>query len=137
MTGWLTKAFRLRYLSHKDVKRASGEPYYYHPLSVAKIVASEINIDDVSVVAALLHDTVEDTAVTLEDIEQGVRGRWFTSSTVSPRFRARSRAAIPSRPRAFMKLLAAVHWQKYPRRGAHQVCRPAPQHADNPALAPR
>ncbi|MGK7370320.1 MAG: RelA/SpoT family protein, partial [Candidatus Halalkalibacterium sp. M3_1C_030] len=47
-----------------------GEPYYYHPVEVAKIVASEINIDDVSVTAALLHDTVEDTSVTLEDIEK-------------------------------------------------------------------
>ncbi len=64
------RAFTLCYLSHKDVKRASGEPYYYHPVAVAKIVASEINIDDVSVVAALLHDTVEDTSVTLEDIEE-------------------------------------------------------------------
>lgn len=62
------KAFKLCYLSHKDGKRASGEPYYYHPVEVAKIVAREINIDDVSVVAALLHDTVEDTDVELEDI---------------------------------------------------------------------
>ncbi|MDR8392259.1 bifunctional (p)ppGpp synthetase/guanosine-3',5'-bis(diphosphate) 3'-pyrophosphohydrolase [Aliifodinibius sp. S!AR15-10] len=66
----VTKAFKLCYLSHKGVRRASGEPFYYHPVSVAKIVASEINIDDVSVAAALLHDTVEDTEVTLEDIER-------------------------------------------------------------------
>ena len=66
----VARAFKLCYLSHKDVDRASGEPYYYHPVSVAKIVASEINIDDVSVVASLLHDTVEDTEVTLEDIEE-------------------------------------------------------------------
>lgn len=64
------RAFKLCYASHKGVKRASGEPYYYHPVAVAKIVAAEINIDDVSVVAALLHDTVEDTSVTLEDIEE-------------------------------------------------------------------
>jgi len=66
----IARAFKLCYLSHKDVDRASGEPFYYHPVSVAKIVASEINIDDVSVVASLLHDTVEDTGVTLEDIEE-------------------------------------------------------------------
>ncbi|RNC84773.1 MAG: bifunctional (p)ppGpp synthetase/guanosine-3',5'-bis(diphosphate) 3'-pyrophosphohydrolase [Balneola sp.] len=64
----VTRAFKLCYLSHKDGKRASGEPYYYHPVEVAKIVAQEINIDDISVVAALLHDTVEDTEVELEDI---------------------------------------------------------------------
>ncbi|MDX1639245.1 MAG: bifunctional (p)ppGpp synthetase/guanosine-3',5'-bis(diphosphate) 3'-pyrophosphohydrolase [Balneolaceae bacterium] len=66
----VTRAFKLCYLSHRGVKRASGEPFYYHPVAVAKIVASEINIDDVSVAAALLHDTVEDTEVTLEDIER-------------------------------------------------------------------
>lgn len=63
------RAFKLCYLSHKGVTRASGEPFYYHPMAVAKIVASEINIDDESVVASLLHDTVEDTDVTLDDIE--------------------------------------------------------------------
>ncbi len=64
----IRKAFKLCCISHEGVKRASGEAYYYHPLSVAEIVASEINIDDVSVAASLLHDTVEDTGVTLEDI---------------------------------------------------------------------
>lgn len=64
----IRQAFVLCYLSHKGIKRASGEPYYYHPLAVAEIVASEITIDDVSVVGALLHDTVEDTEVALSDI---------------------------------------------------------------------
>lgn len=68
----ITKAFKLCYLSHEDMTRASGEPYYYHPVEVAKIVASEINIDDVSVIASLLHDTVEDTNVNLDDIRH-----WF------------------------------------------------------------
>ncbi|MDX1671980.1 MAG: bifunctional (p)ppGpp synthetase/guanosine-3',5'-bis(diphosphate) 3'-pyrophosphohydrolase [Balneolaceae bacterium] len=66
----ITRAFKLCYISHKGVKRASGEPYYYHPVAVARIVAAEINIDTVSVVASLLHDTVEDTKVTLKDIEE-------------------------------------------------------------------
>lgn len=66
----VSRAFKLCYLSHQDVERASGEPFYRHPVTVAKIVASEINIDDVSVIAALLHDTVEDTSVTLEDIKE-------------------------------------------------------------------
>ncbi|MTI88646.1 MAG: bifunctional (p)ppGpp synthetase/guanosine-3',5'-bis(diphosphate) 3'-pyrophosphohydrolase [Balneolaceae bacterium] len=65
----LIRAFKLCYVSHEGMTRASGEPYYFHPLEVAKIVAREINIDDVSVVASLLHDTVEDTEVTLEDIK--------------------------------------------------------------------
>lgn len=68
--GMVSRAFKLCYLSHEGIKRASGEPFYYHPLAVAGIVASEINIDHVSVVASLLHDTVEDTDVTLEDIEE-------------------------------------------------------------------
>ena len=50
----IIKAFTLCYLSHNGVTRASGEPYYYHPVEVAKIVAQEINIDDTSVIAALL-----------------------------------------------------------------------------------
>ena len=57
-------AFALACHSHKGVTRASGEPYYIHPLEVAKIVASELSIDGESVVAALIHDTVEDTDVT-------------------------------------------------------------------------
>jgi len=65
----ITRAFKLCCKSHEDVKRASGEPYYQHPVEVARIMAEEFNIDDVSVVAALLHDTVEDTSVTLEYID--------------------------------------------------------------------
>ncbi|MEX2640497.1 MAG: bifunctional (p)ppGpp synthetase/guanosine-3',5'-bis(diphosphate) 3'-pyrophosphohydrolase [Balneolales bacterium] len=66
----IIRAFKLSVLSHQGVARASGEPYYLHPLEVAKIVVREIGMDDVSVVAALLHDTVEDTSVKLEDIEE-------------------------------------------------------------------
>lgn len=68
----ITRAFKLCFLSHEGMARASGEPYYYHPVEVAKIVASEFNIDDVSVIASLLHDTVEDTDVSLDDIRH-----WF------------------------------------------------------------
>lgn len=66
----ITRAFKLCCKSHENVKRASGEPFYEHPLEVAKIMAEEFNIDDISVTAALLHDTVEDTSVTLDDIEE-------------------------------------------------------------------
>lgn len=65
----IERAFKLTYLSHSGITRASGEPYYLHPLAVAEIVADEIGLDDVSVAAALLHDTVEDTDVSLADIE--------------------------------------------------------------------
>jgi GTP pyrophosphokinase/guanosine-3',5'-bis(diphosphate) 3'-pyrophosphohydrolase len=61
-------AFALACQSHKGATRASGEPYYHHPLEVAKIVASDLSIDGESVVAALIHDTVEDTHVTLDDV---------------------------------------------------------------------
>ncbi len=64
----IAKAFKLSFLSHKGIVRASGEPYYLHPLEVARIVIKEIGMDDVSVAAALLHDTVEDTEVGLDDI---------------------------------------------------------------------
>lgn len=65
----ITRAFALSFLSHKGAVRASGEPYYFHPLEVAHIVIKEMSLDDVSVAAALLHDTVEDTSISLEDIQ--------------------------------------------------------------------
>ncbi|MGF1668902.1 MAG: RelA/SpoT family protein, partial [Balneolaceae bacterium] len=66
----IIKAFKLCYASHEGVKRASGEPFYQHPVEVAKIVVSDFKIDDESVVAALLHDTVEDTSVSLNNIRE-------------------------------------------------------------------
>ena len=63
------KALALAAKAHKDMRRKSGEPYIYHPLAVAKIVVQEINLGTTSVVCALLHDVVEDTEYTLEDIE--------------------------------------------------------------------
>lgn len=51
------------------MRRKSGEPYIYHPIAVARIVAEEIGLDTTSIVCALLHDTVEDTYITLDDIE--------------------------------------------------------------------
>ena len=74
----IIKAFKLCYLSHRRIKRASGEPYYYHPVEVAKIVAKKINMDVTSVVAALLHDTIEDTDVEIDDITH-----WFGSEVAS------------------------------------------------------
>ncbi|MBQ7550782.1 MAG: bifunctional (p)ppGpp synthetase/guanosine-3',5'-bis(diphosphate) 3'-pyrophosphohydrolase [Bacteroidales bacterium] len=62
------KAMALAASAHKDMRRRSGEPYIYHPLAVAKIVVQEINLGTTSVVCALLHDVVEDTEYTLDDI---------------------------------------------------------------------
>ena len=64
----VSKAFHLCYDAHRHSLRASGEPYYTHPVEVAHILVREISLDDVSVAAALLHDVVEDTEYTLDDI---------------------------------------------------------------------
>ena len=56
--------------AHRNQRRKSGEAYIFHPISVAKIVAEQIGLDATSIAAALLHDVVEDTAYTLDDIER-------------------------------------------------------------------
>lgn len=63
-------AFDTALEAHSEMRRKSGEPYIYHPIAAAQIVAEEIGLSTTSVVAALLHDVVEDTDVTLEDIER-------------------------------------------------------------------
>jgi GTP pyrophosphokinase len=63
------KAFELAVESHKNMRRKSGEPYIFHPIAVAKICAEEIGLGATSVACALLHDTVEDTDLSLDDIE--------------------------------------------------------------------
>ncbi|MEZ4759032.1 MAG: bifunctional (p)ppGpp synthetase/guanosine-3',5'-bis(diphosphate) 3'-pyrophosphohydrolase [Flavobacteriales bacterium] len=67
-TRQIRKAFNLAVEAHKDQRRKSGEPYIYHPIAVARICAEEIGLGATGVVAALLHDTVEDTDLTLDDI---------------------------------------------------------------------
>ncbi|MCB0820139.1 MAG: bifunctional (p)ppGpp synthetase/guanosine-3',5'-bis(diphosphate) 3'-pyrophosphohydrolase [Bacteroidetes bacterium] len=64
----IRKAFDLALDAHKDMRRKSGEPYIYHPIAVAQITVSEMGLGATAVICALLHDTVEDTDVTLEDI---------------------------------------------------------------------
>ena len=66
----IRRAFKLAQDAHADVRRKSGEPYILHPLEVAQIVAKEIGLGPVSVAAALIHDVVEDSDYTLEDIER-------------------------------------------------------------------
>ena len=63
------KAFNFAAEAHKDMRRRTGEPYIYHPLEVARIVAGEIGLSKTSIICALLHDVVEDTDYTLKDIE--------------------------------------------------------------------
>ena len=66
----IRNAFDIAVDAHKKQRRKSGEAYIFHPIAVAKIVASEIGLDSTSIAAALLHDVVEDTDYTLADIEQ-------------------------------------------------------------------
>jgi len=66
----IRKAFNLSVDAHKDMRRKSGEPYIYHPIDVARIAAKDIGLGTTSIICALLHDVVEDTDYTLEDIER-------------------------------------------------------------------
>ena len=69
----ITKAFNFAKQAHKGVKRRSGEPYIMHPIAVAKIVCTEIGLGSTSICSALLHDVVEDTDYTVEDIENAAK----------------------------------------------------------------
>lgn len=66
----IRSAFDIAVDAHKNQRRKSGEAYVFHPIAVAKIVASEMGLDAVSIASALLHDVVEDTEYTLADIER-------------------------------------------------------------------
>ena len=65
----ITKAFNFARQAHKGVRRLSGEPYIMHPIAVAQIACEEVGLGSTSICAALLHDVVEDTYYTTEDIE--------------------------------------------------------------------
>lgn len=66
----IRKAFDISLEAHKNMRRKSGEPYIYHPIAVAQICAEEIGLGTTSVVCALLHDVVEDTELTIDDIQR-------------------------------------------------------------------
>lgn len=68
----IRKAFDVAVEAHKDQRRKSGEAYIFHPIAVAKIVAAEIGLGPTSIAAALMHDVVEDTDITIEQIS-----KWF------------------------------------------------------------
>ncbi len=65
----IRKAFEVAVEAHKEIRRKSGEPYIYHPIAVAQICAEEIGLGSIGIVCALLHDTVEDTDLTLDDVK--------------------------------------------------------------------
>lgn len=64
----IEKAFKIAYEAHKNMRRRSGEPYIMHPLAVARIVSEDIGLGVKAIVSALLHDVVEDTDITLDEI---------------------------------------------------------------------
>ncbi|MBN8653981.1 MAG: bifunctional (p)ppGpp synthetase/guanosine-3',5'-bis(diphosphate) 3'-pyrophosphohydrolase [Cytophagales bacterium] len=66
----IKRAFTISMEAHKDMRRKSGEPYIFHPLSVAEICVEEIGLGTTSIIAALLHDVVEDTDIQLKDLER-------------------------------------------------------------------
>ena len=66
----IERAYRFAKEAHKGIRRRSGEPYILHPIAVAKIASQEMGLGSTSICAALLHDVVEDTDYTVEDIEQ-------------------------------------------------------------------
>ncbi|MDO5342568.1 MAG: RelA/SpoT family protein [Bacteroidia bacterium] len=66
----VTEAYMLAANAHKDARRKSGEPYMYHPLAVATIIAGEMGMGMTSIICALLHDVVEDTEYTLDDMRR-------------------------------------------------------------------
>ena len=66
----IKQAFHTAAEAHKEMRRKSGEPYIYHPIAVAQIVVEEIGLGTTSIISALLHDVVEDTDMTISDIEQ-------------------------------------------------------------------
>ena len=66
----IRKAFDVAVEAHQDQRRKSGEAYVFHPIAVAKIVAGEIGLGATAIAAALMHDVVEDTDITVKDIEK-------------------------------------------------------------------
>src|SRR5690606_20261607 len=66
----IRKAFHIALDAHKDQRRKTGEPYIYHPIEVAKIVANEIGLGGNSIACALLHDVIEDSDYTYEDLKK-------------------------------------------------------------------
>ena len=75
-TALITSAYHVARAAHEGQVRRSGDPYIQHPLAVAKILA-DLGLDDITLSAALLHDSVEDTGVTLEEVAAEFGDRVF------------------------------------------------------------
>ncbi len=71
----IKRAFKLSQEAHKNMRRRSGEPYILHPLAVAQICVEEIGLGTTSIIAAILHDVVEDTEMEIEDMERNFGGK--------------------------------------------------------------
>ena len=76
-TEEIRKAFEVALEAHSGVRRKSGELYIFHPLAVANIAKVEIGVDSVGIVCALLHDVVEDSNMTIQDMEDLFGKRWL------------------------------------------------------------
>ena len=101
------KAFRLALKAHKDVRRKSGEPYIFHPLAVATIIVDEMRLGSTSIIASLLHDVVEDTEYSIEDIKKEFGGKISEIVDGLTKFKDRSLLPELGSSENFSKLLIA------------------------------
>ena len=123
----LNRAYVYAMKAHGTQKRASGDPYFSHPLEVAAIL-TDLSVDDATIVAALLHDTIEDTATTRAEIDDAVRPRDrragrgpHQDQEARPRLQAGGAGREPAQ--------AAAGHRRGRARAAGQARRPAAQHA--------
>ena len=72
----IRRAYEIAVAAHSEQRRKTGEAYILHPIEVARICADEIGLGATAIVAALLHDTVEDTTITLPDIRAAFGAKW-------------------------------------------------------------
>jgi GTP pyrophosphokinase len=109
--GKIRKAFEMAATAHDGMRRKSGEPYIMHPLAVARILVEEVDLDDPnSIICALLHDTVEDTDVTLDDIEKefGVECREIVDGLTKINSKGVSDENISEQAENFRKILLTI-----------------------------
>ena len=97
--GLINRAYVFSMKAHGSQVRASGDPYFSHPIEVAGIL-TDLKLDDQTIVTAILHDTIEDTLATPEEIEKLSARTSLASSTASPSFaRSRPSRRMSARPR--------------------------------------
>ena len=104
----IRKAFNLAVDAHKDVRRKSGEPYIFHPIAVAQIVAKDIGLDATSIACALLHDVVEDSDYTLTDIEKAFNPKIKKIINGLTKISGFSEQDISSQAENFRKMLLTI-----------------------------